>query len=111
MRPLFSVRHSPRLTNRKGVLTRMAPPQHGYRHAPPTQVHLALSSRYEDRSFLLLARLESAEPAIQRLGREDDHGRRFPANTSTVASGRSSRRCNNPLLAPIAIIRSRFLVG
>ncbi len=26
MRPLFSVRHSPRLTNRNGVLTRIAPP-------------------------------------------------------------------------------------
>src|SRR5438034_1268714 len=61
MRPLFSVRHSPRLTNRNGVLARMAPPStaSGTPHHPSASI---------SRGPLL----EDAKPPVQRLAGQDD---------------------------------------
>src|SRR2546425_6697012 len=61
MRPLFSVRHSPRLTNRNGVLARMAPPStaSGTPHHPSASI---------SRGPLL----EDAKPSVQGLAGQDD---------------------------------------
>src|SRR2546425_1711077 len=61
MRPLFSVRHSPRLTNRNGVLARMAPPStaSGTPHHPSASI---------SRGPLL----EDAKPPVQGLAGQDD---------------------------------------
>ncbi len=39
MRPAFSVRHSPRLTNRKGVETRMAPASMAMQDREGAEIH------------------------------------------------------------------------
>src|SRR5256885_2285657 len=61
MRPLFSVRHSPRVTNRTGVLARMAPPStaSGTPHHPSASI---------SRGPLL----EDAKPPVQGLAGQDD---------------------------------------
>src|SRR3989442_11270722 len=61
MRPLFWVRHSPRLTNRNGVLARMAPPStaSGTPHHPSASI---------SRGPLL----EDAKPPVQGLAGQDD---------------------------------------
>src|SRR5262245_49613848 len=62
MRPLRSVMHSPRLTKRNGVLTRMAPPStaSGTPHHP-SEVIGSGARRPED-----------LQPAVQRLAGEDE---------------------------------------
>src|ERR671936_1836718 len=67
MRPLLSVMHSPRLTNRNGVLTRSAPPSTatGTTHQPIEPSAMSRPSRPED-----------AEATVERLARQhrdEDH--------------------------------------
>src|ERR1700694_1813051 len=71
MRPLFSVRHSPRLTNRNGVLTRIAPPSTaiGTPHQPSSTLADSLACS------ILAVRLKGLEAPVQRFGRQDHHDR------------------------------------
>src|ERR1700688_1049814 len=81
MRPLFSVMHSPRLTNRNGVLTRIAPPRTAI--GTPSQPSSAMishahSSRGAEAGFGLgrgdqagLARLENRPLSVERFARQD----------------------------------------
>src|SRR4030095_7727502 len=64
MRPLRSVMHSPRLTNRNGVLTRMAPPSTAT--GTPHQPSDVTSGAHQP---------ERRPPAVQRLARQDQHER------------------------------------
>src|ERR1700742_3904269 len=59
MRPDFSVRHSPRATNMKGVETRIAPPSMAMRTVK--RVSCIASSRFEE-----------LELAVERLRRQQD---------------------------------------
>src|SRR5262245_43972346 len=61
MRPLRSVMHSPRLTKRNGVLTRMAPPSTAT--GTPQRPRPSTSGG---------PRPEDLEPAVQGLAREDE---------------------------------------
>src|SRR6516162_9515341 len=64
MRPLRSVMHSPRLTNRNGVLTRSAPPS------------TATGTTHQPTSAISGPRAENAPAAEQRLARQhrdEDH--------------------------------------
>ena len=65
MRPLLSVMHSPRLTNRNGVLTRIAPPStaSGTLHKP--------MSPWLGHVRRLLPVLEDAQAAVKRVARQD----------------------------------------
>src|SRR5690349_24727860 len=64
MRPLRSVRHSPRLTNRNGVLTRIAPPNTAIKtpHQPSPPASISVRSR-----------LENAQAAVEGLAGENEH--------------------------------------
>ena len=62
IRPLFSVMHSPRLTNRNGVLTPDRPAEHGQRHAPPPEL---AHGRRRGRART------AGMPPVERLARED----------------------------------------
>src|ERR1700691_852987 len=64
MRPLFSVMHSPRLTKRNGVLTRIAPPStsSGTLHKPMVSPATRLPPR----------RLEPGQAAIDRVAGQDE---------------------------------------
>src|SRR5881296_2647298 len=73
IRPLFSVRHSPRLTNRNGVLPRMAPP----RTASGTPHHPSASTSggllwHDPVGWRRHRRPEDAEPPVHGLAGEDD---------------------------------------
>src|SRR5258708_14899364 len=63
MRPLRSVMHSPRLTNRNGVETRMAPP-----NTASGTVHSPI-----DPSALSGFPLQEADPAVERVARQHEH--------------------------------------
>src|SRR5882757_2672395 len=63
MRPLRSVMHSPRLTNRNGVETRMAPPN----TASGTVQSPIVPSAMSGFSF------QEADPAVQRVARQHEH--------------------------------------
>src|SRR2546428_53185 len=93
MRPLFSVRHSPRLTNRNGVLARMAPPStaSGTPHHPSASI---------SRGPLL----EDAKPPVQGLAGQDDQEDDSPhePNPNTVFSNRPqvTAQAKNPKTRP-----------
>ena len=80
MRPLRSVRHSPRLTNRNGVLTRIAPPNTAINtpHQPSAAWHPCQCAR----GWKMRKRPYSVSPARISMNA-------MPCSTSTVASGRS----------------------
>src|ERR1700757_2468064 len=63
MRPERSVMHSPRLTNRNGVETRMAPPNtaSGTVHSPINPSAMSAFS------------LQEADPSVQRIACEHEH--------------------------------------
>src|SRR6266700_260876 len=63
MRPERSVMHSPKLTNRKGVETRMAPPN----TASGTVQRPIVPSAMSGFAF------QKADPAIQRVARQNEH--------------------------------------
>src|SRR6185369_1794147 len=67
MRPLFSVMHSPRLTNRNGVETRSAPPI-----TPMGTPHRPRSVAMRCPHRLLSPGAENLEPAVQRLAGQDE---------------------------------------
>src|SRR4029079_13097655 len=64
MRPLRSVRHSPRLTNKNGVLTRIAPPNTAIKtpHQPSPPASISVRSR-----------LDNAQAAVEGLAGENEH--------------------------------------
>src|ERR1700741_978994 len=63
MRPLLSVMHSPRLTNRNGVETRIAPP-----NTASGTVHSPI-----DPSAMSGFPSEEADPSVQCIAREHEH--------------------------------------
>src|SRR4051812_24296582 len=63
MRPLLSVMHSPKLTNRNGVETRMAPPN----TASGTVQSPIVPSAMSGFSF------QEADPPVQRVARQHEH--------------------------------------
>src|SRR5437762_2207268 len=65
-RPLFSVRHSPRLTKRNGVLIRMAPPRTPRATPATSGHHRRLLRRRAGR-----ASQERRLPPVEGLGEED----------------------------------------
>ena len=79
MRPDFSVRHSPRLTNRKGVPTRMAPPSTASstsKHRRPCASCVAPHARpgrRRQRRPLRQAAADGSSRAAQRLAGQDEH--------------------------------------
>ena len=86
MRPLRSVRHSPRLTKMNGVLTRMRAAEHGERHAPEAEIGAVHVQRPSSGS-------EAPQPgpraAVEASRWPGCTTKRMPCSTSTVASGRS----------------------
>src|SRR5436190_2571232 len=73
IRPLFSVRHSPRLTKRNGVLPRMAPPRtaRGTPHHPSASTSGGLAG-HDPVGWRYDRLLENAEPPIRRFAGEND---------------------------------------
>src|ERR1700757_4037058 len=63
MRPLRSVMHSPRLTNRNGVETRMAPPNTASGTGPSPG----------EASFMSGLSLQEADPPVERIACQHEH--------------------------------------
>src|ERR1035437_3801257 len=71
MRPAFSVMHSPKLTNRNGVLTRMAPPSSASRRPPQVMsaIGMLLFPAFESVAERFEGEQAHEQRTLQRQGR------------------------------------------
>ena len=109
MRPLFSVRHSPRLTNRNGVLDADRAAEHRQRHAPPAERR---SSRQAARRPEAAVSAAVAASRSARMTHEDDAlqhqhrrvGQVEPALQQAAARARCRRPAPPPARSPSGLL-------